>query len=215
MNTNLFAAWRRHSAASCWRCCRCSNSLVHPSSSRSTILRVVLFRVRREFLVFAVVDFHALLVTPLYARRGGNRSRNNGRRCAIQWDTMKVEERATLATRLNWLARPPAFRDHPKAPRLTIGNRRAFTNLLPFLRFSGAPCRVANRQRMRFKCRALTPPPNTPLPLVFSPPKTMFLIHGSIQITVVYRMVKNVQKPEIYSFSVPSNLFLFKINVIF
>lgn len=46
-------------------------------------------------------------------------------------------KRATLATRLNWLTRPPAFRDHPKAPRLAIGNHRAFTNLLLFVRFPG------------------------------------------------------------------------------
>lgn len=33
------------------------------------------FSLGRGYLFIAVVDFHALLVTPLYARRGGNRSK--------------------------------------------------------------------------------------------------------------------------------------------
>lgn len=107
------------------------------------------FSLGRGYLFIAVVDFHALLVTPLYARRGGNRSKYNERWCAVHYQFTKWKtKRATLATRLNWLARPPAFRDHPKAPRLAAGNCRAFTNLFTILR-----CFVSCReQRLDVDC---------------------------------------------------------------
>lgn len=73
----------------------------------------------------------------------------NERWCAIHCQFTKWKtKRATLATRLNWLARPPAFRDHPKAPRLAAGNCRAFTNLFTILR-----CFVSCReQRLDVDC---------------------------------------------------------------